>query len=144
MSLKSIFFFRTSWNIRYYHFSLLPSSRTRSWFLPGKNSLWNSWLNIILQISEQVVHKNDRTYICNRSDTTLFRSIGLVRFHPTGTFESTRAFLPEIIATSAALLTIIIVMFLSHRDEQLDVVGDVVTVRSESCVRIYLWTQIIY
>ncbi|CAA92444.3 Piezo-type mechanosensitive ion channel component 1 [Caenorhabditis elegans] len=84
------------------------------------------------QISEQVVHKNDRTYICNRSDTTLFRSIGLVRFHPTGTFESTRAFLPEIIATSAALLTIIIVMFLSHRDEQLDVVGDVVTVRSES------------
>ncbi|EGT39319.1 hypothetical protein CAEBREN_32206 [Caenorhabditis brenneri] len=84
------------------------------------------------QISEQVVHKNDRTYICNRSDTTLFRSIGLVRFHPTGTFESTRAFLPEIIATSGSLLTFIIVMFLSHRDEQLDVVGDVVTVRSES------------
>lgn len=84
------------------------------------------------QISEQVVHKNDRTYICNRSDTTLFRSIGLVRFHPTGTFESTRAFLPEIIALTGSLLTFIIVMFLSHREEQLDVVGDVVTVRSES------------
>lgn len=84
------------------------------------------------QISEQVSHKNDRTYICNRSDTTLFRSIGLVRFHPTGTFESTRAFLPEIIALSGSLLTFVIVMFLSHRDEQLDVVGDVVTVRSES------------
>uniref|UniRef100_A0A1I7TGZ8 Piezo-type mechanosensitive ion channel component n=1 Tax=Caenorhabditis tropicalis TaxID=1561998 RepID=A0A1I7TGZ8_9PELO len=84
------------------------------------------------QISEQVVHKNDRTYICNRSDTTLFRSIGLVRFHPTGTFESTRAFLPEIIALSASLLTFVIVMLLSHRDEQLDVVGGVVSVRSES------------
>ncbi|EFO88420.1 hypothetical protein CRE_20137 [Caenorhabditis remanei] len=84
------------------------------------------------QISEQFVHKNDRTYICNRSDTTLFRSIGLVRFHPTGTFDSTRAFLPEIIALSASLLSFIIVMFMSHRDEQLDTVGDVVTVRSES------------
>lgn len=84
------------------------------------------------QISEQFVHKNDRTYICNRTDTTLFRSIGLVRFHPTGTFDSTRAFLPEIIALSASLLTFVLVMFLSHREEQLDVVGDVVTVRSES------------
>uniref|UniRef100_A0A8R1DN93 Piezo TM1-24 domain-containing protein n=1 Tax=Caenorhabditis japonica TaxID=281687 RepID=A0A8R1DN93_CAEJA len=84
------------------------------------------------QISEVVVHKNVTTYICDRWDTTLFRSIGLVRFQPTGTFESTRAFLPEIVSLSAALLTFIIVMLLSHRNERLDMVGDVVTVRSES------------
>ncbi|CAI2350656.1 unnamed protein product [Caenorhabditis sp. 36 PRJEB53466] len=84
------------------------------------------------QISEVVVHKNESTYICDRWDTTLFRSIGLVRFHPTGTFESTRAFLPEIIALCAALINFVVVMLLSHRDEQLDVVGDVVTVRNES------------
>ncbi|CAB3409371.1 unnamed protein product [Caenorhabditis bovis] len=81
------------------------------------------------QISEHVIHKNSTTYICNRADTTFFRSLGLVRFHSTGTFESVRAYLPEVISVTTSLVVFVVVMFCSHRNQNLDIVGDVVSVR---------------
>lgn len=52
------------------------------------------------------------------------------RFHAGDNFESTRSILPEITALTASVITFFLVSVLPHRDEELDVVGNIQQIRS--------------
>ncbi|WKY05201.1 hypothetical protein Q1695_005877 [Nippostrongylus brasiliensis] len=66
---------------------------------------------------------------CNDWDMRWFRYVGLVRFHGGDAFESAKSILPEIVAFFASLTSAIVVAVLSHRTDNLDVVGNVRPVR---------------
>ncbi|RCN30058.1 hypothetical protein ANCCAN_24179 [Ancylostoma caninum] len=79
------------------------------------------------QIYEAVGGRTEKEYIqhCNDSDLRWMRYSGLIRFHGGAGFESTKAILPEIVAFLASLSSAIVVAVMSHRREELDVVGPV-------------------
>lgn len=84
------------------------------------------------QIYERVSRPNDNTYLkqCNNTDIEWLRYAGFVRFHAGDNFESTRSILPEITALTASVITFFLVSVLPHRDEELDVVGNIQQIRS--------------
>ncbi|EYC09700.1 hypothetical protein Y032_0059g3004 [Ancylostoma ceylanicum] len=86
------------------------------------------------QIYEAVEGRTEKEYIkhCNDSDLRWMRYSGLIRFHGGSGFESTKSILPEIVAFFASLTTTIVVAVMSHRREELDVVGPVRPVRMEN------------
>ncbi|RCN44912.1 hypothetical protein ANCCAN_09108 [Ancylostoma caninum] len=112
--------------------------------LPGSIRLY-SWMCLLYcflttvamsayQIYEAVGGRTEKEYIqhCNDSDLRWMRYSGLIRFHGGAGFESTKAILPEIVAFLASLSSAIVVAVMSHRREELDVVGPVRPVRMEN------------
>ncbi|CAD6198141.1 unnamed protein product [Caenorhabditis auriculariae] len=87
---------------------------------------------IVYQIYEAVHRKHEIDYAasCNSTGFELLRSFGFIRFHANSGFESSRSIFPEILTFPIAAFTTGVVCFLSHREEEIDVVGTVQTVRS--------------
>ncbi|KIH55450.1 hypothetical protein ANCDUO_14393 [Ancylostoma duodenale] len=86
------------------------------------------------QIYEAVGGRTEKEYIqhCNDSDLRWMRYSGLIRFHGGAGFESTKSIFPEIVAFLASFFSAIVVAVMSHRREELDVVGPVRPVRMEN------------
>ncbi|PIO61582.1 hypothetical protein TELCIR_16890 [Teladorsagia circumcincta] len=77
---------------------------------------------------------NEKTYTKRCEDPALqwARYSGLIRFHNGDGFESAKSILPEIVAVVASFVSAIAVSVLSHRSENLDVVGPVRPVRMQN------------